>query len=424
MIRVLPCLVLCACWSGSRSAGTPANAPETPHGRAPSLAIEDALPGRLVFDRSGVAWEVKCDGKRLTRRPWQGGPRVDVAACDAADSSYVEIGMPPQGPALAIEGDAVALFSERQHAIVVTRRGVETQRYPVSDYVGVVAVAIDGNALLAAVTRGAGPNDTVGGVSLGNSLAAIVRLENGSGTAHELVRYMSTGPSVTPRFMSASRDHMLLVATTGNTIVCDYQMKCGEPRMTSVGEIHTYAQLPDGGMVVLDWESSVSRFDAHGVPMWTTTQIWPMSLVGATASHVWYTTLPDDPRAPGLVVRALSLTDGREAGDTAILFPEREEYGRYLTLFGVAPTPEGTVIRGVFGGTLTAGRAVLETKTLGGLCWWENPHDGHEYEVEPEESCNDRHAKAVLTEKKPFVAVAAEALHAKKWVKRAATPSP
>jgi hypothetical protein len=75
------------------------------------------------------------------------------------------------------------------------------------------------------------------------------------------------------------------------------------------------------------------------------------------------------------------------------------------------------VIRGVFGGTLTAGRAVLETKTLGGLCWWENPHDGHEYRVEPEGSCDARHAKAILTAHKPFVAVGAETLRAKKWVR-------
>ena len=367
---------------------------------------------------------MRCDGKRLTKRPWQGGARVDVAACDAADSTYVDIGMPPDEPALAIEGDTVALFSERQHAIVVTRGGVEIERFPVSEYVGIVGVAIDGNAIVAVVMRGANANDTVGGVPLGNSLAALVRLENGRGTAHELVRYMSTGPSVTPRFVSAGRAHMLLVAKTGNSLVCNYRMKCGEPRMTSVGELHTYAQLPDGGMIVLDWESSISRFDANGVPMWTTKKIWPMSLVGATASHVWFTTRPDDPLAPGLVVRALSLADGKVAGDTAILFPEREEYGRYLTLFGVAPTPDGTVIRGVFGGTLTAGRAVLRTKTLGGLCWWENPHNGHEYEVDPEDSCDDRHAKAILTEKKPFVAVGADALHAKKWVKRDATPLP
>lgn len=418
MIRLLPCLALFACWSGSRSVGTPPNAPPAPPRRAPSLAIEDALPGRLLLDRSGVAWEVKCDGKRLTKRPWQGGPRVDVAACDAADSTYVEIGMPPEDPALAIEGEAVALFSERQHAIVVTRGGQETQRFPVSEYVGVVGLAIDGNAILAVVVGGGG-NATamVGGVPLGSSLAAIVRFENGGGTAHELVRYMSTGPSVTPRFVNAGRDHMLLVATTGNTLVCDYKMKCGEPRMTSVGELHTYAQLPDGGMIVLDWESSVSRLDARGVPLWTTEKIWPMSLVGATATHVWFTTRQDDPRERGLVVRALSLGDGKVAGDTAILFPEREEYGRYLTLFGVAPTPDGTVIRGVFGGTLTAGRAALRTNTSGGLCWWENPHDGDEYEVEPEGSCDGRYAKAIITEKKPFVAVSADALHAKKWVK-------
>jgi hypothetical protein len=121
------------------------------------------------------------------------------------------------------------------------------------------------------------------------------------------------------------------------------------------------------------------------------------------------------------VVRALSLADGRAAGETAVLFPKRDEHGRYLTLFGIAPTSDGTVIRGVFGGTLTAGPAVLETKTLGGLCWWENPHDGHEYEVEPEEGCDGRHAKAILTEQKPFVALGAEALHLKKWA-RGATP--
>ena len=81
------------------------------------------MPGRLLYDRSGVAWEVRCDGKRLTRRPWQGGVPVDVAACDTLDPSHVEVGMPPEGPALAIEGDTVALFSSRDRAIVVTRRG-------------------------------------------------------------------------------------------------------------------------------------------------------------------------------------------------------------------------------------------------------------------------------------------------------------
>lgn len=417
MTRFLLLAVLVGCWRSPPAPVTP-DSPAISRSRAPSLAFDDALPGRLVFDRSGVAWEVKCDGKRLTKRPWQGGARVDVAACDEPDSTYVEVGMPPQGPAVAIEADTVALFAERRQAIVVTRQGVETHVYPVSPHVHVVALAIDGNAILAVVNGGTTPNDTVGGVSLGTSLAAIVRLENGRGTMHELVRYMSRGAAVIPRFVTASRDRMLIVAKTGNSIVCDYQMKCGEPRMNSVGEIHTYAELPDGGMIVLDWESSISRFGADGVPMWTTNKIWPMSLVGTTGSQVWYTTRPDDPRSPGLVVRALSLDDGKPAaGETAILFPEREEFGRFLSLFGVAPTREGPVIRGVFGGTLTAGRAQLQTKTLGGLCWWENPHDGDEYEIDPEGSCDDRHAKAVLTEKKPFIAVNAHALHAKKWTK-------
>jgi hypothetical protein len=386
---------------------------------APSLAFEVELPGRLVYDRAGVAWELKCDGKRLTRRPWQGGARVDVAACDVADPHYVELGMPPEGPALAVEGDTVALFSERQHTIVVTRRGVETQSYQVSGYVGVIGLAIDGDAIVAVVKSGNQPNDSVGGVALGNSLAALVRLEHGGGTSHELVRYMSTGPSVSPQFMTASRDHMLLVSKTGSSIVCDYRMSCGEPRITSVGEIHTFTPLPDGGMIVLAWESNVSRLDPTGRPMWTTEHIWPMALVGTTTSHVWFTTRRDDPREEGLVVRKLSLADGRMAGDAAILFPEREEFGRYLSLFAVAPTPDGTVIRGVFGGRLTAGGAALETKTLGGLCWWENPHNGDEYEVRPQDGCDERHQKAILTEKKPFVAVGADSLHATKWVPRA-----
>ncbi len=379
------------------------------------------MPGRLLYDRSGVAWEVRCDGKRLTRRPWQGGERVDVAACAEPDRTEVSVGMPPEGPALAIEGDTVALFSTRDRAIVVTRRGTEVHRYPVSERVGVVAVAIDGNAILAVVHGNSDPTSTVGGVALGNSLAAIIRLDNTAGTMHELVRYASSGPAVDPRFATAGRDHLLLVSTTGNTIVCDYQMRCGAPRLNDIGEVHTYAPLPDGGMIVLDWESSVSRLDARGVPRWTTKQIWPWSLVGTTASQVWFTTRPDDPLQRGLVVRALALADGRMAGEVATLFPDREPHGRYLSLFGVAPTPEGTVIRGVVGGTLTAGKAVVATKTLGGLCWWENPHDGHEYEVKPDASCDKRHAKAILTEKQPFVARGAEVLGAKKW-KPAATP--
>jgi hypothetical protein len=226
---------------------------------------------------------------------------------------------------------------------------------------------------------------------------------------------MSTGPSVTPLFMTAGPDHMLLVSKTGSSITCDYHMSCGEPRVISVGELHTFTPLPDGGMIVLDWESSVSRLDAAGLPLWTTERIWPMALVGTTSSDVWFTTRRDDPREDGLLVRKLSLANGHVARDAAILFPEREEFGRYLSLFGVAETPDGTVIRGVFGGRLTAGRAALETKTLGGLCWWENPHNGDEYPVRPQDGCDERHRKAILTEKKPFVAVGADALHATKW---------
>ncbi len=412
MFRAFPCLALTACLSAGPP---PPNAPVPAQPRTPTLALEDAFPGRLVFDRAGTAWEVACDGKRLSKRPWQGGARVEIAACDAPDPRFVEIGMPPNGPALAIEGDTVALHSER--AIVVTRGGSETHRYPVSEHVHVVALAIDGNAILAVVSGSTTPNNAVGGVSLGNALAAIVRLDHGAGTMHELVRYMSTGASVDPRFVTAGRDHMLLVAKTGNSIVCDYQMKCGKPRMTSVGELHTFAPLSDGGMIVLDWESSISRFDATGAPRWTMKGSSPMSLVGATASSVWFTTRPDDPLARGFVVRALSLADGRAAGAIATLFPAREEYGRYLQLFGVAPTRDGTVIRGVFGGTLTAGPASITTKTLGGLCWWQNPHDDHEYEVEAGGSC-DRHSKAVLTETRPFVARGADVLHARKWESR------
>jgi len=400
-----------ACSSGSQTRSTAHGAPAAA-ARSGSLAIEHELPGRLVSERNGRAWELKCDGHTLTKRPWEGGTAQSIGACDyqdpiARDNEDYIYGL----HAIAIADSLTAIVSDRTHEIVVSQGDRELRRHAITGELDIVALAIDGNAVLAvAVARGQ-TKSSVGGVVLDQSLAAIVRLEPSQSTSVELVHYASTGASVTPAFVATGSDHLLLVSTTGSTITCSYRLRCGTPQMTGLGDLYRAVALRDGGMVVMEFDHAVTRLDATGRVVWTKTRFPALALVGATADHVWVLHRHEqDPLFIGAPVTAFALADGTRAAVAVEHGAERDPFGRYLVLRGVATTPAGTVVRGSFGGVLTAGRARLDTEIRGAVCWWETPHSGDEYPIDLTGTCDARYAKAIETARKPFVAIGAEAL--------------
>ena len=104
--------------------------------------------------------------------------------------------------------------------------------------------------------------------------------------------------------------------------------------------------------------------------------------------------LPRSAVPGGCSFRGVRATD---ADALSVLRRAVAEHGRYLDIYGVASTPIGTVVRGELGGALTAGRHRVETKVRGALCWWRNPHNGHEYEASVDETCRDGYHKAIVT---------------------------
>jgi hypothetical protein len=411
MWRALSSIAFVACWSGSPAPASRVT-PREPS-RAVALAIEHARPGRLVVERNGRAWEVTCDGRTLAKRPWEGGAAQSIGACDYEDpierdgEDYI-YGL----HAIAIGGAVTAVVTEKPHEIVVARDNREVRRYAITGELDIVALAIDGDAVLAvAVARGQ-TSASIGGVSLAQSLAAIVRLAPAQQTSVELVRYGSTGASVTPTFVAAGTDHLLLVSTTGSTITCDYRLRCGVPLLTGAGgDLYRAVALRDGGMIVMEFDHAVTRLDAAGRVVWTKTGVSALALVGATADHVWVVHRHEtDLRFIGAPVTAFALGDGKRTTVAVEHGAERDPFGRYLVIRGVATTPAGTVVRGVFGGVLTAGHARLETEIRGAVCWWETPHSGDEHPIDLAGTCQPPHAKAIETARRPFVAIGADAL--------------
>jgi len=404
-------ITLVACWSASPTAAS--RAAQAAPARAASLAIEEDRPGRLVAERNGRAWEVTCDGHTLAKRPWEGGATLAIGTCDyedpiERDSEGYVYGM----HAVAIGDAFTAIVSARPPAIVVAQGGREVRRYAIIGELDIVTLAIDGDAVLAVVVARGQTTSSIGTVSLAQSLAAIVRLEPVQQTSVELVRYGSTGASVTPAFVAAGADHLLLASTTGSTITCDYRLRCGKPQMTAAGgDLDRAVALRDGGMIVMEYDHAVTRLDAAGRVVWTRTHVPALALVGATAEHVWVLHRHElDPLFTGAPVSAFALADGKRTAVAVEYRARRDPFGRYLVIRGVAATPAGTVVRGRFGGVLAAGHARLETEIRGAVCWWETPHSGDEYPIDLDGRCEPTHAKAIETGRRAFVAIGADAL--------------
>jgi hypothetical protein len=400
-------LILAACWRDGAEPPAPAKpvAPRIPHAR---LAIEPAMPGRLVYDRGGRAWEVKCDGHALTRRPWEGGDFEPAGPCEVADHAVIEPLWTDDQPAIAIDGDVVAIDMPRAKKVVVSERGRSRRELDVGRRSYVVGLALDGDAVLLVVRTA--PGDRVAGVDLPHSLAAIVRAEPGRAIAHELVAYMSTGASVNPKFVAPGRDRLVLVDGIGLVATCTYQLACSPPVSSGIRDVAGAQPLPDGGLAVYEHEYKLARITADGKLAWNV-RAWPLAIIGATAREVWIISRPQDPRDTGLAIEAFDLATGKLARTPAMMRTRhRDPLGRYLAIAGVSPTLAGDVVRGVFGGRLTAGHDALSTDELGYVCWYETPHSGDEYAIGATGTCDARHEKARLTKRQPFVAHDATAL--------------
>jgi hypothetical protein len=407
-MRLALLFCLASCW---RATSAQPHAASRTLRRDGALAIDAGAPGRLVIDRDGVAWLAQCDGAQLRVRPWQGGEPRNAGPCahrdtGNADSDDYFIALSP----IAISNDMVATYLDTTHELVVTSPAGE-RRYSIGESVRDLTLAIDGAAVvLVARYVTPSPTATVNGTSLGNALAALVRLEGDRVDVHMLVQYGSTGPEAAPRFVAAGKQRMLLVSATGAAQSCDYRGACEPVRPGRALALAGAVSLRDGGIVLLDFDHSVSRIAADGKTVWTK-KLAAFALIGATDDQVWVKTRPDDPLKSGLPIVALSLDDGTVVATPAIArSQDRDTYGRYLEIWGIATTPIGTVIRGEFAGTLSAGRHRLETAVRGALCWWSNPHDGDEYEVPVDEQCHERYRKAILTEHAAFVAINPPAL--------------
>jgi hypothetical protein len=244
----------------------------------------------------------------------------------------------------------------------------------------------------------------VHGTSLGDALAAIVRIEGDKVAAKTLVKYGSRGPESAPKFVAFGPEHILLVSASGSVRRCDYGAACRSVRAGTATDLAAALPLPDGSMVLLDFDHAVTRLAADGSELWTR-QLSAFSLLGASADEVWVKTRPDDPLASGMPIAALSLRDGKRSATPGIVrTQDRDPLGRFLEITGVAQTPNGAVVRGTFGGALTSGARKLETKIRGAVCWWENPHDGDERDIELDGSCSGRYEKAIITERAGFIA--------------------
>jgi hypothetical protein len=365
------------------------------------------MPGRVVYDRSGHAWEVKCDGRALTRRLWAGGEFEAGGPCETRDRSEIELETMYDPRPVAIDGDIVATYMPRAKKVVVSEHG-QVRRELDAGKSEVVGLALDGDAVLLVVRTQ--PPDRVAGVDLAHSLAAIVRVEPNRATAHELVAYMSSGAAVNPYFVAAGRDRLVLVDKIGLVETCTYQLACSPPQSSGMRDVAGAVPLADGGLAAYEHEYTVSRITADGKLAWTV-RAHPLSLLGGTAREIWAIEMPDPRDYHGLPVAAFDLATGKVTRTPAVVrLSRRDPRGRYLGIAGVASTSAGDVVRGVFGGRLSVGRDSVSTDEQGYVCWYETPHSGDEYEIDAGHTCSPPHEKARLTSHKAFVAHDAPAL--------------
>ncbi|MGE0401487.1 MAG: hypothetical protein AB7T06_32600 [Kofleriaceae bacterium] len=411
-------LGLAGCW---QAPPTHPRAVTTAAPPGPTLAREAHPPGRLVFDREGRAWEATCSGEQLAVRPWEGGAFQPAGPCTTRDGIHEYSGYDYYTEHVFLDArggvaDRVGVISDR--TITIRERGTIARTIALPDRISVSAIAFDGDAIVLVIDRGDPQRPaSLAGVSLERSLAALVRIErSGRATMRSLVDYMSTGPGFAPDLVVAGRDHLLLVGAAGGVRTCRYDLTCTAPS-SRAPRVYRGLPLADGGALLYEHERHVSLLRADGTIAWTTEGlVW--GVFGATDREVWVAELLDD-RWRFLDVVALDRATGERLGSRAKLTRSRyDRLGNYLAIAGIAPTPFGPVVRGVFGGLLASGDARLVTRTRGALCWWENPHDGDQYRIPLDGTCRARYAKAILTERAAFVAT-----HARWFRQRRIEPS-
>lgn len=401
MWKLAAILTLAAC-SGTPAAKTVGGTGGT--ASSASLAKDTLRAARLVFERSGTAWDVHCDGKVLSKRPWEGGPLQPIGACGLADPIHTMVlaGQLAED-VLALDGDLVARWNPELAGITLFKAGVQTRVIPVQAGLTVSALALDRGAVVAVVRRIDLPKgETVGGTSIGNALAALVRIDGDKVSVKELIAWRGTGAGVDPSFLAAGPDRMVLANKTGNVVACDYALACDPVRTYPEAEANGGVATQDGGLVLYRHDHAVTRIDAKGALVWSK-KMSVYGIFGATAHEVWVAELVDLRRPLGL--KALSLADGAPLGFRATLRTEkRDPQGRYLSMSGVAATPKGAVARGLFGGTLRDGDRAIETERVRATCYWETWHEGQEIPVPFDATCDERFAKAIETKHEPFVA--------------------
>lgn len=394
-----------------------ASPPSTvPHGglapASPSLAIEQHRPGRLILERDGTAWSVRCADHVLTKQRWEGGPLEPAGLCGLDDDAEPGIATEAFIPdVVAISGETVARWT-KETGIRITVNGVETRAIAVAN-LWVMGLAIDGDAIVVAVHRygASGPEGfAVGGAQLPTELAALVRIEPAHVITRELERYLGTAPGMDPRFVATGPERMVLANKTGGVVTCDYHLTCAPQLLIAeVGGADGAIPLADGGLLLYRHDRSLARITPRGKLAWSV-DISVFGLVGATSREVWITARGR--LGEPLQIRGIDLGSGSDLGERGALFrAPRETRGRYLTIAGVAATKLGPVVRGVFGGRLDGGAGqVLTTENHGAVCWWETAHDGSEHPIALDGTCTHPFRKAILTDRVPFVAINAAAL--------------
>ena len=129
---VFGCLAA-ACWSEPAVPPVKSAVPSPP--AAPRLERGDRVPGRLIYDRSGGAWEVHCNhGKRLTVSPWQGGSSFPIGDCQTADHAELAAYDRDHDP-IAIGRGGIARFAAGLRDEVEVERVLDAMRRAAEDAV-------------------------------------------------------------------------------------------------------------------------------------------------------------------------------------------------------------------------------------------------------------------------------------------------
>lgn len=405
MWKSVTILMLAACGSSAPTKTTVSGS----GGVSGSLAKDTLRAARLVYERSGAAWDVHCDGKILGKRTWEGGPLVPIGACGLADPLYtMVIAGQLAEDVIAIDRDTVARWNPELSGIMVFKGGNELRTIPVTGSLSIGALAIDGDAIVAVVRRQdtPQPSESIAGTTLPTALAALVRIEGDNKvTTHQLVEWRGRGPGVDPSFVASGPERMVLANKSGGIVACDYKLVCDAVRsVPQAGDANGGIATQDGGLVLYHHDHSVSGINPRGVHVWTT-KLAAYGIFGATDREVWVSEMVDLRRPLG--IRALSLADGTPVAFRATVRTERRDpLGRFLEIHAVAATPVGPVARGIFGGSLRNGEdeGALETERVRASCYWETWHEGQEIPVPFDAKCDERFSKAIETKHVPFVA--------------------